>query len=397
MRKSDINRMNLKTRFRNEVNPHVETELRLSVQLPNTHGLAAAIHNDLAEGSPYGIRWWEPKVDPQRARRILISDYLYACTANIPHHFLTARLHFLEFLEWAERDEQSRNERTRIVVPGYREIHPRDAREYLYTTHVDAHQKGIVLSLASALDCLAAGVVGVCAVPVQIKTTKFGSLRKELIETRTKHVTPTGTTLHTQVWKEIRATITDCGPTGWLDWLVQYRNMLVHRGLRQELHVLSVGSELLTPDGHPATVVDTAYLPNQPILSEVEAYLAAKSLGALGLSEDARVTLKGLTKSAIQLAEGVAELLTRVWNDRKKDPRAIPQPFDKQWKPPEENDWSTFPGYGPGPDPAEPEAMIQNPTFRERVQAAALDDGQRSLWKKKGMVRFIPKPPKTQT
>lgn len=97
----------------------------------------------------------------------------------------------------------------------------------------------------------------------------------------------------------------------------------------------------------------------------------------------------------MQLAEGVAKLLTKVWNDRKKAPQAIPQPFDKQWKLPEENNWSMFAGYGPASDPVEPGKMIQNPTFHKRALAAALDDEQNSLWKKKDMARFIPRPPKT--
>ncbi|MCY4564048.1 MAG: hypothetical protein OXE40_06135 [Gammaproteobacteria bacterium] len=389
--------MNLQGRFRDGVDPHLDTQSRLGIELPNTHRLAEAIHEDLADGPPHGICWWEPNVNSHRARRILVSDYLYACTANIVHHFLAARLHLLELLDWAEKDERSRNERTRILIPGYRATHPRNVLEYLYTTHIDGHQSGVVLSLASALDCLAAGVVGVCAVPVQIKTTKFGSLRRDLTEDRTKHVTPTSAALHIRVWEQLQSTIKECGPTGWLEWLVQYRNMLVHRGLRQELHTLSVRSELLTADGHPASVVDTAYLPNQPSLSEVEAYLAARSLGALGLSEDAEVTLNGLTKSTMQLAESVAGLLMKVWNDRKKSPQAIPQPFDKLWKQPEEANWSTFPGYGPASDPIEPGKLIQNPTFHKRALAAALDDEQNSLWKKKDMARFIPEPPKTHT
>ena len=397
MKETDIKRMGLKERFRNGVDPTIETESRLGVHLPNTRSIVEALHGDLAEGPPHGIKWWEPSVDSQRARRILISDYLYACTANIGHHLLAARLHFLEVVDWTEREEQSRNERTRIEVPGCRASHPRDVYENLYTLHIDGHQKGIILSLASALDCLAAGIVGICAVPVQIKTAKFGSIRRDLSENRKKHVTPASTALHSTVWEELRETIKQCGRAGWLDWLVQYRNMLVHRGLRQEPHDLAVGSELLTPDLRPTKVLDTPHLPSQPSLSEVEAYLASNPLGAIGLSEDARNTLEGLTESVMKLTEHVAELLMKVWKDRRNAPQAIPQPFEKQWKEPVGSEWSKFRGYAPGSKPVDATGMIHNPTFHERLVAAALDDQQRSIWKKKGMKRFIPERPKEQT
>ena len=126
MREADIAHLRLKERFADGVDPRSETESRLGLELPNTRALIEAIHADLAEGPPHGIHWWEPKANADRAPRILISDYLYACTANVLHHLVAARLHHFEFVDWSRREEQSRNERTQIVSPGRRNDHPRN-------------------------------------------------------------------------------------------------------------------------------------------------------------------------------------------------------------------------------------------------------------------------------
>lgn len=393
MREADIEQLRLKERFIYGVDPQLETESRLGLELPNTRALIEAIHADLAEGPPHGIHWWEPKASAHRAPRILISDYLYACTANILHHFVDARLHYFEFIDWSRQDEQSRNERTPIVSPGRRNAHPRNVWEYLFTTRADAQRLQIVLSLASALDCMAATIVGVCAVPIQIKTTQFGGIRRELTKPRKAARSPTAKALHDSVAQDIASAIEQSGPPGWRVWLAGYRNTLVHRGLRQETHALSDETGLVDPDCRPANVRDTAHLPNHPTFSEIEAILAADPLGSIGLSEKAETTLEQLTSSAADLVERLSRRLIDVWAERRQHPQDTPQPFNEQWKPPDGQEWSEFNGYSPGSAPIDPRGAIHNPAFRKRLLAAALDDQQRSIWKKPDMERFIPTAP----
>lgn len=393
MREADIERLKLKERFIDGVNPLLETESRLGLQLPYTRALKEAIHADLAEGRPHGIHWWEPKASASRAPRILISDYLYACTANVEHHLVAARLHYFEFVDWSLKDEQSRNERTQILSPGIRNDYPRSVWEYLLTARADAHRTQIVLSLASALDCMAATIVGVCAVPVQIKATQFGAIRKELRIHRNTARNPTVAALHASVAQDMASAIKQSGPTGWWDWLAKYRNALVHRGLRQETHALSDEIGLVDPDYRPVTVRETAHLPNHPGVSEIEAILVADPIGSIGLSENARVTLEQLTTSAVNLTERLSERLVDIWRDRREDPTATPQPLDKQWKQPDGREWSEFSGYAPGSAPIDPRGAIQNRAFRERLLAAALDDQQRPIWDEPNMRRFIPTAP----
>jgi len=393
MREADIARLRLKERFADGVDPRLETESRLGLQLPNTRALTEAIHADLAEGPPHGIHWWEPKVNADRAPRILIGDYLYACTANVLNHLVAARLHHFEFVDWSRQEERSRNERTQILSPGRRNVHPRNVWEYLFATRADAHRTQMVLSLASALDCMAATIVGVCAVPVQIKATQFGVIRRELRTSRKKPRTPQAEALHSSVAQEIGSAIEKSGPPGWRDWLARYRNALMHRGLRQEPHALSDETGLVDPDSRPAAVRDTAHLPNHPGFSEIEAFLAANPIGAIGLSENAGTTLEQLTSSAVDLTERLSARLIDVWQERREHPQDTPQPFNEQWKRPDGKEWSEFAGYSPGSAPIDPRGAIQNPDFRTRLLAAALDDQQRSIWERNDMKHFVPVAP----
>lgn len=393
MRETDIKALNVRERFRDGVNPQVETESRLGVQLPKTRALIGTMHADLAEGQPHGIRWWEPKASSQRAPRILISDYLYSSAAQTVHHFVAARLHYLEFVDWSQRDERARNERTRIAIPRHRNVYPKSVEEYLFATRADAHRAQIVLSLASALDCMAATIVGVCAVPIPIKTTQFGAILKELGKKRKKPQSRTVETLQAAIAQDIAAAVEQSGPTGWRNWLAQYRNALAHRGLRQTTHSLSDEVGLVAPDLRPATVRDTGHLPTHPGFSEVEGFLAADPIGSIGLSENERTTLEGLVGSAMDLTERISERLGHVWKDRAKQPEDTPQPFEEQWQQPDGREWSEFVGYAPGSDPIDPQGAVNNPTFRKRLLAAALDDAQRSVWEEPDMKCFIPTAP----
>ena len=56
LRSQDVER--LSEHFSPEPDPQIESELRLGPSIPNAHRLAALIHDDLAVGPPYGVRWW---------------------------------------------------------------------------------------------------------------------------------------------------------------------------------------------------------------------------------------------------------------------------------------------------------------------------------------------------
>ena len=51
------------------------------VEKGRAFGLEEVILNDLQERPPFGISWWDSRMDT--AHRILISDQLYTCATSV--------------------------------------------------------------------------------------------------------------------------------------------------------------------------------------------------------------------------------------------------------------------------------------------------------------------------
>jgi hypothetical protein len=139
--------------------PEAAAMAALGIELPHWTTLETDIFADFTEQPPYGIGWWAP--GPGTSRRILIADQLYCCTASVAGNMTEAALHWLEFLDAAERDSarfadavQIENGRPTISAP-----RPRSPLDQLAPELVRVHYAGIVRALASALDCLAGVVI----------------------------------------------------------------------------------------------------------------------------------------------------------------------------------------------------------------------------------------------
>src|SRR5881227_1994169 len=74
----------------------------LGVEIPTWDTLEERIFADLTGDVPYGVGWWAPH--PGTSRRILISDQLYACTASVHDNLIEAGIHWLEFLDYSDRE-----------------------------------------------------------------------------------------------------------------------------------------------------------------------------------------------------------------------------------------------------------------------------------------------------
>ena len=373
MREADVARLRLGEMFPEGSDPRAETELRLGLSLPNSHALEGAIHDDLAQHQPYGVGWWLPNSEQLRACRILVADALYATVASIPHHLTAAQIHRLEYMASAEHDAGV------FAETVLRQRHPQVARDVLAAVQARAAIDSLITALASALDCLAGAIVGVVPLRVNIKTASFRRVRS--IAEGVGQL-------------ELDGMIQHCGPQGWVDWMLEYRNMVIHRGRRIEMHNPALETEIVAPDGVPAKWSTNLHLPHHPGLTEVEAFRVTSSVHSLLLAEKAEVTLEGLVSSTNRLVELVAERLLSVWRDRRSDPRASPQPLSSQWKKPSDRAewaWSDFGGYDPGSDQLDPSAVRFNPKLVKRLLAAALMDHQESVWSRPEMIGYAPR------
>ena len=354
----------------------------LGIETPNWEVLERVIFNDFTTEQPYGIGWWAPH--PGTSRRILISDQLYACTSSVSTNLIEAGVHWLELLDAADHEDNFQADAIQIV-DGQPEMQPRPRTtplESLGPDMVRLHQVGVARALSGALDCAAGTIIGVMALPMTILKADFGGVQRYFRRGRQVPTTEEGTLLD-QFGIQLTETIERVGPTGWLEWVLNFRNMLVHRGRRIEIGQFVPREALLyDASGRPilrACVV--THLPLEPDRSDMDVLRAPEVPPVL--TEDARQTLGGSMRSVSALIDALGEQLAAVWNWRQEHPEILPQPRG-QW--PQighaatRNRQPPFTGYAPGSHAYNPGMFGLHPDTARRLQAAALMDNQRQEW-----------------
>jgi hypothetical protein len=349
----------------------------LGLKLPRWTTLDEEIHGDIVEQDPYGVGWWAP--EPGTSRRILISDQLYCCLTSVVSNMIEAALHSLEYLEAADRDDERLADAVKMGPGGPTICLPRPRTPYdqLCPHVLRLHQAGLIRSLASALDCLAGVMIGVVPLPQNILKADFKKARTAL--GKIDRTANAGTAMQAQFATQLEAAIAGAGPPGWLDWTLDFRNMLVHRGRRIEHgQFLPIEPVLYGPDGRPAPRARrAAQLPRDPGRSDVEVFIDTPWEHVL--PEEARKTLFGLTGSTISLLETVAQDLLALWQWRRAHPGHLRQPAS-QWKRGPSKESTGFNGYAPGSLKLDPCMGIMHPVTARRFYAAALDDQARPQW-----------------
>jgi hypothetical protein len=109
---------------------------------------------------------------------------------------------------------------------------------------IDAHQTSFVVTAGSILDNLAALTIGVGGFDTKLVKADIEDIRRLMPtednkKSRAKQLLPEGSPGRDIQDRVIEAFTTglDAGPTGWADWLLGYRNTLVHRASRiQTVH-----------------------------------------------------------------------------------------------------------------------------------------------------------------
>lgn len=349
----------------------------IGVSLPNWSSLETEIFNDFVEQQPYGIGWWAP--GPGASRRILIADQLSCCLASVAENMTEAALHWLEYVDASDRDCARFAHAVKMLPcgPVIEPPRPRCASEQLAPDLVRMHQAGLIRAIASALDCLAGVIIGVAALPQNILKADFKQARTVLAGIDGS--ANAGTKAQADFAALLERAIAAAGPQGWLDWTLDLRNMLVHRGRRIELgQYLPITPVLLGPDGRPAPRARrVSHLPRDPGRSDIEVFIDTPWNMVLH-EEDAR-TLQGVMNSTVLLLEAAAGYLLNLWRWRRAHPEDLRQPTD-QWKNGPSKQSTSFNGYAPDPLPLKPSLGMMHPTTARRLSAAAVDDAARPQW-----------------
>lgn len=239
------------------------------------------------------------------------------------------------------------------------------------------HQAGIIRALASALDCLAGVIIGVAALPLSILKADFAGARRTL--GKIAGPANAGAKMQAQFSARLETAISASGPPGWLDWTLDFRNMLVHRGRRIEFgQYVPITPVLYGPDAKPAPRARrVSHLPRDPGRSDIEVFLDTP--WNLVLHEEARRTLEGLMSSTINLLEATARDLLELWQWRRDHPGDFRQ-LAVQWPSGPSTKSTDFNGYAPGSLDLKPGVGLMHPITARRIHAAALDDPARPQW-----------------
>jgi hypothetical protein len=196
----------------------------LGVGLPKLHELDDAISADL-DPAQFGIGWWAPH--PGTSRRILISDHLLQCVGTVSRNLVGAQLHLLELADWWEREGDFLARAISIGPGGGLQVNlppracPLDDAPFAMT---GLHVSGFFRSILSALDCLAATVVGVLALPINILRSGMAGTITALNAAQ-ERATP-GQQLQDDFRQSFAALMAQVGPEAWFLWTLDFRNML---------------------------------------------------------------------------------------------------------------------------------------------------------------------------
>jgi hypothetical protein len=348
---------------------------RLGIDCPEVARLGEAILADL-DPQVFGVRWWAAQL--RTKRRILISDCLYQAIESIDDNLSEGQLHLLQLQYW-QAEESRQNADTIYADPTtgqarVRNSPPKSALDQVPSAMSTLHVVGSLQAMNTALDCLAGGIVGVCALALDLQRASYGGVTSFLAgRTRPK---PNGAQV--QFGHTLAKRVADSGPSGWLDWMRAFRNANLHRGRRlQAKHLTQRRPVIFGPTGEVIPRADTTLvLPAEPGFSEIEALLSKRPLQ---LAEPALTTLKGCLSSTRELIRAAASDLLAIWLRRRADPSWLVQP-DSQWESVQVSDGTHFEGYEPGTASAFMPTMFAHPSYSRRLHAAALESAIRHRW-----------------
>jgi hypothetical protein len=284
-------------------------------------------------------------------------------------------LHWLEYQHFAERDSerfadvvQIRDGQFDVALPS-----PRNALEELSREMVVMHIAGMARALSAALDCLAGTIIGVVAIPTPILTADLGRNIRQFL-TKIGNGTTDGERVQADFYRKFSEVIASVGPDGWLQWALDFRNMLVHRGRRLENgQFVPQTPQLYGPDGEPVLRARRlTYLPRNPSMSDVEVWRETPMASI-------RDPLEALDSTKAMISE-TAKLLIDVWKWRRDNPQILTQPAAQWPKGATTTPASVFQGYAPRSRNLSSSIASIHPIVWRRFLAASLDDASRSQW-----------------
>jgi hypothetical protein len=279
----------------------------IGLRLVSTGELARQFQADF-QAADYGFKHFAALDDP--LLRAFASSRVRSAIGGVGRNLLEARLH--------------EHHVYRVVGPNGRPWpgHETSVVDDLELDEMQMHLAGFFRSIGSTFDCLAAVLIGVARIPASLQFADVGNILKLNLAKAAERIR-TRPTVQDQLWTEVRNLVrsaNDGPPEDWLDWTLQMRNALVHRG-RGLFNLSARQTPARTPiyveGAHPpqALVRYDPHLRTRPWLTDLQNLLGHGEPLGHWLSEPAQSTISRIRVATNELCEAAAAWALRHWRD----------------------------------------------------------------------------------
>lgn len=361
-------------------------ESRVESSVAALRALSASVLDDLTDDVG-GVGWWQGQVDFRR--RVVLSEYLIDSVNGAAEALRDAALAAQDHREYLYADDQwllgqwravgqdprSTNENFIAAMQRGPAEERRDRRIEAAATHALAHAM-------HTLDCLAAAVLIVAAIPEGVRQAKWGAVQglatKALNRSTGERFEPLGSPGR-DLQDALLASLLrwpEHGPSDWLRWLTATRNTRIHRAARVHWTFLH-GDKSKNPEGMLRP------FPPHPDLTDIEILArhggdGTQGLAPLRLNRRSTDIVDGIVGSMDGFVYTVAQALQVCWDSRRKNPSMLIQ-RGAQWQDLERVVDLHFEGYG---EPAEQigDQLHVSPDLARRLASAHVMEDGRHRW-----------------
>lgn len=348
--------------------------------------LGAEVLRDL-DGQGGGVGWWDGQIDFRR--RVVLSEYLLDSLNGAAEALLDASLEAQTHREalhaddaWLRRVWSAVADAGSSSNEAFLKAMQRDGSARRRERQIDASATHAISHMLRTLDCLAAAMLIVGAIPQAVRRADWNDVVKLAEQCRDQRETPKleplgspGRDLQAELFIHV-LTDADHGPDDWLPWLSSTRNSRIHRAARVHWRLLQGerrGAQgLLRPFPTNPDLTDVELMSRQPRGH------AEDTFGSLRLIKHSTDVIDGCLGSIVDFVSELAEALCACWDVRRSSPAVLCQ-RGAQWQDLERVAQLQFPGYGKDPQIIGNQLHV-GPELAKRLKSAHVMDADRSRW-----------------
>jgi hypothetical protein len=328
-----------------------------------------------------GFKSWQGHLDQRRV--ILIADYLISVARQVRQGLEACAVHRANLSDKWTSHSFNLQRRLKAQTGSSDSFLWLNESERKRMVEIDNEIKGFFVESGTLLDSLGAAFVGVAAIQRPIVESSWTAVEKapNWLGQRSKFLEDPGTSgrsIQEDVIQNLQSVIPDAS-SDWLNWTLDMRNALVHRGIRMKFTHLY---------GDRQRGIKFAYwLPRNPKFSDAEAFARGNNPVDIYIQEHAGDVVNLVWQNMQHLVQGFISALSELWARRVGNPTTLVQP-GQQWPSLELTEARSFVGTGSGKSVKVEGSVRVNPTDALRFQAAQLLDADNSIWRE---LKVVPK------